>query len=839
MDRNLDWNCDSVHHDAAMIPPYLAARKFLARRVIRAIAFLVLELGLFTTVSVIPLHGGGQAAQGRGVEDGPEWNRLIAEGQRLYQEHSAQYLERAFSDFEKARQLCASAGERRCEELSLTYLGIISHDLGEFDQARVYDQQAFAVASSLQDLPGEARTLTNLAVVFSESGNYGDAAHSLERALEIRRAIPDLQGMAKDLQNLGALENILGDFRRSQQALEQALELYTRYNDKVGQSAAAYELADTLMMSRQYPNALQLIEQALKLDTERSDARGQAFDILKRGQIRRNLGNAQGAWDDFENAAQRFKAINDRVGEAGALGSLGLLAEVIGSYRQALSYYQEALQSFGEAGQPEQRWRIHRGLGACFWKLNERDKAEQEYKLALASIEKMRSAAGQDLSKITYFDTKFVVFGQYIELLFDEHKEVEALKIAEAGRARAFADLLQSQGLGALAGSPTANAADIQRIAATVGSSILEYFQTGRGMAIWLVKPDGQLFSKLLISESEAAGKDHEIGTLVGTLRDTLGVVQWQVSRLGIGTQSGQLDNVAVAPNSQPSSKSIDASRSLYHFLIPPEIESHLPTEADASLIIVPHEELFLVPFAMLQGDDGRMLIDRFKLSISPSITVLAETDERHRARNFRGKAHASEVLVMGNPLMPFVNGVQLNSLEGAAKEATTVAKMLGTNALMQGSATEFAFKRDAPSKRVIHLATHGVADNLDPMNSFVALAPTPGENGLLTAAEVTKLRLKADIVVLSACQTGLGHISGDGVIGLWRSFIVAGADSLVVSLWNVDDDATAELMAEFYRGFTTGKDKADALREAMRKVRRQSNDPYKWAAFLLVGEAK
>jgi CHAT domain-containing protein/tetratricopeptide (TPR) repeat protein len=774
--------------------------------------------------------------QNRDTESTEAGSRLIAEGQRLYQHHTTEDLHKAFSVFESARKYCVDAGDHSCEELSLTFLGIVSHDLGEYEQAQTYDRQAFAVAVALQDLSGQARNLTNLAVALAQSGNHGEAADALERALEIRREIPDLQGMAKDLQNLGALENILGNFPRSQQALEQSLALYLQQNNKVGQSAIAHELADTLMKTQQYATALQRIEQALRLDTELTDARGQALDILKRGQIRRNLGDAQGAWDDFENAAQRFREINDRVGEASALGNLGIVAELIGSYRQALEYYQKALADVGDAVQPELLWRIHRGQGASFWKLNQPDKAEQEYRMAVASIEKMRSTAGPDVSKISYFDTKEDVFAQYIELLFDEHKDVEALEVAEAGRARAFADLLQSQGLGALVGGSTANAADAKHLAAIADSSILEYFLTGRGLAIWLVRPDGQIFSKLVIFQSQTGTKHREVSTLVSNLRDDLNVEEWQVSRFGTGLRSHLLNGLVVTHNSQPTGALTETTRRLYHILIPPEIETHLPAQ-QANLIIVPHEELFLLPFAMLQSDDGRMLIDRFRLSISPSITVLAETDKRHRARNFRGKVPPSEVLIMGNPRMPFLDGVQMNPLEGTATEATAVASMFGTHALTQGSATEAAFKRESANKRIIHLATHGMADDANPMGSFVALAPTAGEDGLLTAADVAKLRLTADLVVLSACQTGLGHVTGDGVIGLSRSFILAGADSVVVSLWSVDDDATATLMQEFYKGITRGKYKADALRDAMQSVRQQSPDPYKWAPFLLIGE--
>ena len=775
-----------------IITIYLIAYK-LGRLVVSACITLMFQPHLFCPVVLVSLPTARQAPQDRGSGSAAEGNRLNAEAQHLYQNHSMEDLHQAFSDFDRARQLCAAARDRSCEEVSLTFLGIVSHDLGKSAQALVYERQALEVASALKDLPAQARNLTNLSVVLAETGNYGEAAHTIEGALAIRRALPNSPGMAKDLLNLGALEIILGDFPSAIHALEQALEINIKQDDKAAQAAVLGELADALIMSQQYATALQRVEQALSLDRELNNPNGQALDLLTRARIRRDLGDAQSAWGDLEDASRRFRALQNPRGEAGALTNLGVLAEQIGSYSQALGYFQQALGLFGQVDEPEHLWRIHRGMGACFWKLNRRDRAEQEYKLAAAMIELMRSAAGPDRARISYFDTKEVVYAQYVELLFDDHKELEALEVAEAGRARAFADLLRSKEISGRLERSTANVADTKQIAATLNSCILEYFSTGNALAIWLVMPDGQIFSKLSNFDSQSSTATSKIATLVSNLRDSLGVSQWQVSRLRKAARSSGHDTASPTPESlQPPSVLTEASRNVYHALIPPEIESHLPAQPGANLVIVPHKELFLLPFAMLEDDLGRTLVDRFRLSESPSVTVLSGTDRRHRARNVQGEIAAAELLIMGDPQMPFFNGKQLIPLEGTKTEVTSIAEKLGTHALIEDSATEAAFKREAGKKRIIHLATHGLANDANPMESFIALAPSPGEDGLLTAGEVANLDLTADLVVLSACESGLGRVTGDGIVGLSRSFILAGADSVVVSLWKVDDDATA-----------------------------------------------
>jgi CHAT domain-containing protein len=142
-------------------------------------------------------------------------------------------------------------------------------------------------------------------------------------------------------------------------------------------------------------------------------------------------------------------------------------------------------------------------------------------------------------------------------------------------------------------------------------------------------------------------------------------------------------------------------------------------------------------------------------------------------------------------------------------------------------------------SSELLHFATHGLLDDFGTgIPGAIALAADSHNDGLLTAAEIKDLNLTAGLVVLSACDTGLGDISGDGVIGLSRSFIAAGVPSVVVSLWSVPDAPTAELMTEFYRQMQQGQDKAQALRQAMLTTMKTNPAPRDWAAFTVIGVA-
>jgi CHAT domain-containing protein len=184
----------------------------------------------------------------------------------------------------------------------------------------------------------------------------------------------------------------------------------------------------------------------------------------------------------------------------------------------------------------------------------------------------------------------------------------------------------------------------------------------------------------------------------------------------------------------------------------------------------------------------------------------------------------------------------QLQALPFSEAEARVIASLYQTQPLIGAKATKKAVKERLSSYRyrVIHLSTHGILNQKVVGESAIALAPGDGDDGYLTVNDILDLKLNADLVVLSACDTGRGEISGDGVVGLSRALMTAGSRSLIVSLWSVNDRSTSELMQEFYRQWQNGKkSKAVALREAMLKVRQQYPAPYHWAGMTLMGEEK
>ncbi len=305
---------------------------------------------------------------------------------------------------------------------------------------------------------------------------------------------------------------------------------------------------------------------------------------------------------------------------------------------------------------------------------------------------------------------------------------------------------------------------------------------------------------------------------------------------MGVGDRGG---GVVVQPDDINQTENL---QQLYKILIEP-IADLLPTNPSDRIIFLPQESLFLVPFPALQDQEGKYLIEKHTILTAPAIQVLQLT--HNQRANQEQAIENGEILVVGNPIMPSVppypgeKPQQLPSLPGAENEAKAIASLFNTQPIIGNQATKSAIIQKMPEAKIIHLATHGLLDEFRGLGSAIALTPTPNDNGLLTAEAILDLKLNAELVVLSACDTGRGRITGDGVVGLSRSLISAGVESVLVSLWSIPDAPTASLMTEFYHQTQQNPDKAQALRQAMLTTIKQHPNPRDWAAFTLIGEAE
>jgi len=318
-------------------------------------------------------------------------------------------------------------------------------------------------------------------------------------------------------------------------------------------------------------------------------------------------------------------------------------------------------------------------------------------------------------------------------------------------------------------------------------------------------------------------------------------VVRDSVASIALGTTRRELVRLvefARGTIDQRGSPRVDSLwrtplRGLYRILVAPLEQTGL-LEGTTRVVIIPHGELHYLPFAALVGGDGHTLVERYEIAVTPSASVWLALGERLGAR-----ATAGVLAVAPRP----------DALPASRREVAAIARTAGPDVrVMTGSAaTEDAFRREASTRRVLHLATYGVLNKHNPLFSFVEFAPGGAHDGRLEVHEVFGLRLTADLVVLSACQTGVGSgtltdvPAGDDWVGLTRAFLHAGAKRVVATLWPVDDWATAAFMERFYERLAAGERPALALAAAQRAMRDTpaTSHPFFWAGFVLSGGAE
>jgi CHAT domain-containing protein len=456
---------------------------------------------------------------------------------------------------------------------------------------------------------------------------------------------------------------------------------------------------------------------------------------------------------------------------------------------------------------------------------------------------------------VSIFDTQTYPYVTLQEVFIAQKKTNDALEIAERGRARAFVELLASR-LATTASVTTTinppNIQQIQQIAKEQNATLVEYsIIRNKALYIWVIKPTGEItfrwvdLKSLNINLPEAS-EQTRVSAALGTRglndRDTALAEMIRGTREALGV-SGDTANRQAA--NRPASTTANSRiiypklQQSYQLLIQP-IADLLPTDPNAPVIFIPHKSLFLVPFAALQDPTGQYLIEKHTILTAPALQILQFTRQsRQKVRQLSLQTN----LVVGNPIMPQIGTPprQLYPLPGSEREAITIAQLLKTKPITGSQATKASIVQQMLKARIIHLATHGLLNEVKrrDLPGAIALSPSGNDDGLLTSSEILDLKLNAELVVLSACNTGRGKLTGDGVLGLSRALISAGVPSIIVSLWLVPDAATAELMAEFYRQLQLNPNKAQALRQAMLITIKMHPNPQDWGAFTLIGEAE
>ncbi len=763
-------------------------------------------------------------------------------------------------DYAKAIDYCQQSLKiaREIEDLSLEgaalgNLGLAYHALGNYPKAIVHNEQSLKIAQKLNNQNGEGAALENLGLSYRNLGDYPKAIDYHQQRLAIARDIKDRRGEGQSLGNLGIIYHSLGEYPKAIKYHKQSSEIAKDIENPLGESAALGNIGSAYDKLGKYPKAIEYHQQRLAITQKIKYPLGESQSLGNLGSSYNSLGDYSKAINYYQQSLKIAREIKDPLSESQLLGNLGVAYRNLRDYSKAIDNQQQSLKIARKIQNRNGKGFALSNLGFTYYKQGKLNLAESTLIEGIKVYESLRGRELKDSEKVSIFETQSNTYKFLQQVLVAQNKSTAALEISERGRGRAFVELLASR----LSTKPQEqspkppNINEIKQIAKQQNSTLVQYsiiydeFKIAgkpktkeSELYIWVIKPTGEISFRKADLKPLWQKENTTLSELVSTTRKSLGV-------------SDDERSIFSAKFKNPVNEKIqrESLQKLHQLLVKP-IADLLPTDPNQRVTFVPQGDLFLVPFPALMNSKGKYLIEKHTILTAPAIQVLELTRSQQQRiksqQRIPGKSRQN-ALIVGNPTMPKFStiygesGQKLSPLPGAKREAEAIAPLFNTKALTGEQATETTIKAKLPQAGVIHFATHGLFDGFQALQSSIALAPSSQDNGLLTASEILDIKLNADLVVLSACNTGRGRITGDGVIGLSRSLFLAGTPSVLVSLWSVPDAPTAELMTDFYQNlYQKNLDKAQALRQAMLKMKQQyPKAPRKWAAFTLIGEAE
>ena len=741
---------------------------------------------------------------------------------------------------------------------------------GEGQQALAYYERAAAQAEQQGNALRAARAWYAVSLVTLRQGRFQKAIQAAGRSIQQFQAArglaqPDYGNWAAAHGQLGSAYRSVGDLARARAAFEEGLEvarnnLRGRHESQAeghllnGLAMIAYAQQDYQTAITRHTQAVQLLEATERRAGSRASDRlrgklgrwtAHAFFGIGRAQLA--LGHLDEADAAFDQGLKTARRTGLRETELELLSGQGQLALARQDWTKALDRYQQAVALSVQIKRTRGLPGLYVGQARALAGLGRTQDALAAVREAVRHVEEIRADLADPTLRSGFFEDKQGIYRQAVYLALQAQRPEEAFAFAERSRSRTFLDLLGGQTplskgrtralvdeevqlrtrlAEARAQEAAAEDDDTEPAAGLVESLDRDYRafldrvrkESLEQASLMAVEPVTLPEIQALLPEGTTL-LEYEVGDG--------GIVAWVVERARFavvrlpGDRSallGMIRRFRAAVGGQAPTAEVEAqAQALYRRLIAPAREQI----QGRRLVIVPHGALHYLPFAALRSPAGRWLVEDFALSVLPSASVLRYLVDK-------GAGAPARALVVGNPDL----GSAL-ALPWAEREARLVGQReRDATVLLRGDATEAQVKQRVESVGLVHFATHGELSEEDPLASAVLLVPGAGEDGRLEVREVFGLDLHARLVVLSACETGLGKLSrGDELVGLQRAFLYAGTPAVITTLWKVDDRASYELIRAFYDRLAAAGP-VEALRQAQLEVRQAFPHPFAWAAF-------
>ena len=755
-------------------------------------------------------------------------------------------------------------------------IGALSRYEGDYTQAAEQLRKAIALyeraeRGTLQFGPQLADNITELSRVYSMRGDHAQALGHLNRALAIAKRLPQREILANVLNSIGVLYLEQEDYEKAGEHLRQSLRIYQAAGNRAESARALLNLGVNEQRQGNFDAALGYFRESLALATEASNKDGMIAAGKGIGIVYRELGRFPEASEALDRSLALATEVDDQVRIAEILWRKAQAHQAMGDFTEAAAHCNRAQRIARQLQLPKLSYLIATTLGRAYLGQNRPDLASQTFSAAIDGIEAMRDqVAGEELGRQLFFELQVSAYHSLIELLAAQGKAFEALQIAERARARVLLDVV-SAGRADLASSMTPKEREedqrLRRLIVALNNEIRE--------ARLKPLPDRPLIDNLAtqldaarlqqasfqdglhashpelrrrlghtpaltpeaLAELARSRQTTFLEYVVTKERVYLFVVSQEVKLFSIDATADDLARIVEKFHRVLASRQAAyaaTARELYGLLIKP-VEAEL--RGRDAICIVPDGVLWEVPFQALRSGGNRFLLEDHAIQYAPSLSVLAQLAKQQSEK----PAASPSLLAFGNTA-----SATMAPLPFAEAEVRAAAKLFGpgSKVFLGPEANEKAFKSRASESGILHFSTHGVLDNRHPLNSYLLLAGGDGEeDGLLEAREIMALKLRADVVVLSACETARGRIgAGEGVIGMSWAFFIAGCRSTVVSQWKVSSESTAALLVDFYRTLripSAQMTKAQALRSAALKLMKDPRyrHPFYWAGFVVIGD--
>lgn len=796
-------------------------------------------------------------------------------------------MQKALDAYAQALPLWQALKNLRGEAVTLNNLGSVYKSLGQLEKALEFYNQSLAGARAAQDRRIEGTTLTNIGVAYKALGNQLKALEFFNQALELHRAVGDRRGEATDVTNLAGVSNSLAERQKALEFYDEALKLWRAVGDRGGEAGVLQSIGEVYYSAGEKDKALGYFNEALPIRRSILDYTGEAESLYKIARVERDRGSLTEARREIESGLAIIETLRTKIVSPDLRASYFSTVQQYYDFDIALLMQLHAqsptaghdMEAFNASEKArarslldlleEARADIREGVDPA---LLERERVVQELLNAKAERQTRLLSSKHTPQQAAEMATELAA-------LFDEYAQLQA-RIKQA-----------SPRYAALAQPPILTLREIQEQVLDTDTTLLEYKLGEERSFLWAVTRSA--------FRSYELPKRAEIEAAARNVYDLLTAQNRH--------PSGETPEQRQERLRQAEARYVTAAANLSRMLLGPLASlrgtHRLLIVSDGALQYIPFSAL--PDTAASEGDgagaDGQPLVVNYEIVNLPSVSVISEI---RRDRPASRRAPQEVVAVIADPVFdredirvrkretgaagklkepgrtPDVKiAVKTSSTRtpasapeferaiietGAAEGTFAVPRLLFSRREAQAilafapagksmSALNFAASRATATGsrlaryRYVHFATHGLLDSQHPELSGIVLSLVDeqgqAQDGFLRLHEIYNLKLPAELVVLSACQTGLGkEIKGEGLIGLTRGFMYAGAARVAASLWKVDDAATAELMAHFYRGMLKeGRTPAAALHTAQVEMWRQQRwrAPYYWAAFVLQGEWK